>query len=116
MRKVRKRQRLKPDAAWTGESRQEDAVTAKQHIANARDSSDLKLDTRFEHPDMPGMDSHRLTGLQVVVYDFSIQLNPRMTTTTQALKQESIPSKNTGSERLLEANAKSTPGVAHKKP
>ena len=58
---------------------------------------------------MPRMDSHRLAGLQVVGHDFSIQLDPRMSTTTQALKQGSIPSKNTGSKRLLEANAEIYP-------
>jgi hypothetical protein len=58
---------------------------------------------------MPRMDSHRLAGLQVVGHDFSIQLNPGMTTTTQALKQGSIPSKDTGYKRLLEANAKIYP-------
>ena len=52
-RQIQERKRLQPDCSRTGECREKDAVTAKQHIPDTLNRRDAKAHARLEHPDMP---------------------------------------------------------------
>src|ERR1700730_11800013 len=104
MRQVRQRQRLQPDASRPGKCGKEDAVTAKKHVANALDTRDLKTNTRLEHTDVSGVDSHGFFRPQIVGHYLAVELDPCLTCTSQPLQQEAVTTKNAGAERLLKSH------------
>src|SRR5580704_18206988 len=103
MRQVRQWQRLEPDASWPGKCGQEDPVTAKKHVANALDARDLKTNTRLEHADVSGVDSHGFFRPQIVGHHLAVELDPCLAGTSQPLQQEAVTANNAGAERLLKS-------------
>src|SRR5271157_704319 len=116
MRQVRQRQRLQPDAARPGKSGKEDAVTAKKHVANTLDARDLKTNTRLEHADVSGVDSHGFFRPQIVGHDLAVELDPCLACTSQPLQQKAVTAKNAGAERLLKSHAEVDSGRRTQKP
>src|SRR5262249_22573534 len=62
---LRDRQCLQPDFAWSGQRREEKAVSAEDHVPDAGDSSDLERHTRLKCADVSGMDPQVFAGLQI---------------------------------------------------
>src|SRR5260370_15348551 len=109
MRQVRQWQRLEPDASRPGKCGKEDPVTAKKHVANALDTCDLKTNTRLEHADVSGVDSHGFFRPQIVGHDLAVELDPCLACTSQPLQQHAVTANNHGAERLLKSHTQGDP-------
>src|ERR1700756_888135 len=57
------RQCLQPDASRTCESRKKKAIAAEDHVADPRDTHDLKIHTCLERADMSRMHAQQFAGL-----------------------------------------------------
>ena|ERR1700730_12517209 len=95
---------LKPNTARSGERSQKYPITAEEHIPNALDPGDLKLDTPFEHTDVSGMDSHCLALSKIVRYDLTIEFDPGLTSAGHFLQQKAVAPEYSRPKRLLESD------------
>jgi hypothetical protein len=64
-------QGLEPNAAGTGEGREEDAVAAEDHVLNAGDTLNLEGDAGLEGSHVAGVDAEDFAGGQVFDDDFA---------------------------------------------
>ena len=105
MRQTWKRQRLQPHATGAGKLGQEDTVTAEEHVLDARDRGDLEVHIRVEGADVAGMDTQDLSGLKIFDHQLTRKLQPGRALTAHTLQDEAAATKDTGTQRLLEADA-----------
>jgi hypothetical protein len=98
-------QRLQPDSAGTGQSREENSVAAKDHVLDAGHGRNLKRNTGLKRAHMSGMDAKSFAGLKITHDQFSGELEPGGTLSADLLQQEAIAAENSRAQRLLEADA-----------
>src|SRR6185437_4291678 len=101
---VHEGKRLQPHASRSCERGEKDAVTAKEHVADALDARDVEADVRLERADVAGMNAQRLAGLKVAHDDLAAQLQPCGPIAVELLQQESVAAEDARAERLLEAH------------
>jgi hypothetical protein len=87
-------QGLQPNPAGAGESREENPVTAKEHVADASDSRDLETHAIGKHADVARMDAKGLVRREIVGHDFASQFDKRLALATEFLEEKTIAAKN----------------------
>src|SRR5215472_5136039 len=105
MRQVHQRKSLQPHASRSGECGEEDAVSAKEHIADALNACDVEADARLEGAHVTRVHAQRFAGLQITNDDLTAQLKPRSAVAGNSLQQESIAAEDPRPQRLLERDA-----------
>ncbi len=106
VRQLRNRKGLQPHTTRAGESCEENAVSAKYHVADTRDAHDLEVHPNFECPDVARVHSQQLTRLKVLYDQLTGELEPCHPYAADPLEEESVASEDAGTERLLKPNPK----------
>src|SRR6201987_2184855 len=99
------RQRLQPDSPWPAKRREEDSVTAKNHVLDSRHGRNLKGNARLERADMSRMHPQSFARLQILHDQLAGKLDPCGPGSADVLQQEPVASEDSCPQRLLEADA-----------
>src|SRR5690349_23649216 len=96
--------RLQPDAARPRQRGEEKALAAEEHVLDSGHGHDVELHRLLEHPDVARMHAQGVAGLQVIGHDFTVELDPGLALTLQALHAKTGAAEHAGPESLLKAD------------
>ncbi|MPN49444.1 hypothetical protein SDC9_197065 [bioreactor metagenome] len=106
---------LKRDFPWTSDHRIENALTAEDHILDARDRYNLNGTGVTHRSEVAGVNNHGLAGCKLVFADIAINLDKGGSPAGQPLHDEALAAEKAGGKLLLKEDRQFHAGLACKK-